>query len=55
MDIVDFLTEKVTFQLFFFFSDKNQKQNFYFYFLSSDKVQNTLVGARRPNNIVRVA
>ena len=48
---------KSNFPTFFFIfsSDQNQNQNFYFYFFSSDKVQNTLVGARRPNNIVSVA
>ncbi len=48
---------KSNFPIFFsiFSSDQNPNPNFYFYFFSSGKVLITLVGARRPNNIVRVA
>ena len=36
-------------------SDQSQNENFHFYFFPSDEAQNTIVGARRPNNIVRAA
>ena len=51
-----FLLLKVTFQLFFyFFLRPESKCKFLFFFFPSDEAQTTLVGARQPNNIVRVA
>ncbi len=49
-------TVKSHFPTFFIFSsNQSQNVNFYFNFFSSDEAQNTLVGARRRNNIVRAA
>ncbi len=55
-EIVYFHDIKLTFQhLFIFSSDASQIGYFIFYFFSSDKGKMTLVGARRPNNILSVA
>ncbi len=56
MKFVYFPDKKLTFQHFFIFSsDVSQTEDFIFYFFSSDEGKKTLVGARRPNNILSVA
>ncbi len=57
MKFVYFLDKKTNFPAFFFIfsSDVSQTEDFIFYFFSSDEVKKTLVGARRPNNILSVA
>ena len=56
IEFVYFYYKKSLSNFFFIFpSDQSQYTNFNFYFFSSDEAQNTFVGARRPNNIVRAA
>ena len=56
MKFVYFLDKKLTFQHFFIFSSNvSKKEDAIFYFFPSDEGKKTLVGARRPNNILSVA
>ena len=56
MKFVYFLDKKLTFQHFFLFSsDVSQTEDFIYFFFSSDEGKKTLVGARRPNNLLCVA